>query len=602
VCDKCTDLRTKKVLAKTSTERVRIKKEMRAHTQLHRSDRKLFWNRRERSAMQPTVQWSILSDSTSRFAIPNIAPLPKGWSSLRRLPITVFGLINFALRYRSIIPYLGVWPQTPNFTISLMYMHFVSMLSRPDCPRAPELNETSDGSPKEYKNISMLCFAAFKVLINWFPTVNHYYLHPGHSHDLQDQAWATMKTNFYQRKTITWEDFLDLTRKCFSTIKPEIITQLFVFDWTAWFRPWMRKLKNHRDWRAFSFRKHPTDPSSVLMKWKQSESSVEDFHGSDEHPDGIEILLEIPLSQPERIFPNPLDPSTFPDINQTFTSMTAEQRTWWEELIEICELPDTPTLPIPDNYFDFKRFDYDTWLENHPYQHREPVSFTRVIPPVEVDETSGIAAIGDRIIELCVGDMVSIRNDENTFFIAKVRKIVAPPVGEDETKTWYQVWYYEPTISTADPCHFRTKWKLLHLRDNPVATSILSLNHFLTVKFKLTRTMCLRKETLELIKTTQLIDVANINPDINNTDNEYNENREHDESSEHSTNSDNDDSNNNSNNENGDDDDSNHDNNFNNENNDDEVFNDNNNNNSCNNTNSTISSSYQVYIYLNFFF
>ena len=108
VCDKCTDLRTRKLLAKSVAERTAVKKEMQQHTNLHRSDRRLFWNRRERSATNPTIQWSILSDSTSRLAIPNIAPLPKGWSSLRRLPITVFGLINFALKYRNLIPYLGV--------------------------------------------------------------------------------------------------------------------------------------------------------------------------------------------------------------------------------------------------------------------------------------------------------------------------------------------------------------------------------------------------------------------------------------------------------------------------------------------------------------
>ena len=67
------------------------------------------------------------------------------------------------------------------------------MFERPDCPRAPELNETSDGSPKEYKNMIYMAFSCFKVLANWFEVVNHYVLPAGHSHDLQDQAWALLK-------------------------------------------------------------------------------------------------------------------------------------------------------------------------------------------------------------------------------------------------------------------------------------------------------------------------------------------------------------------------------------------------------------------------
>jgi hypothetical protein len=354
VCDTCTDLRTQKLLAKTAADQQAAKRAMQQHTRLHRADRQAFYARREKSSLQPNVQWSILSDSTSCFALPYIAPLPKGWSAIRRLPISVFGLINFALRYRNIIPYLNIWPQTPNFTVSLMYMHLFAMLSKPDCPRAPEINETSDGSPKEYKNTLMLCFAAFKVLINWFPTVNHYYLPPGHSHDLQDQAWSVLKRSFYAHRTITWQDFLDLIRKAFFTIHPEVITQLFVFDWATWFRPWMRTLKHHRDWRAFRFTRNPANPQSVLMTWKSSESGIEDFHGSESHPNGIELLLEVPPGAPQRIFPDKLDINDFPDIQKTFSSMTPEQRTWWKELLQLSELPNTEEAPISTDYFNFE--------------------------------------------------------------------------------------------------------------------------------------------------------------------------------------------------------------------------------------------------------
>ena len=51
---------------------------------------------------------------------------------------------------------------------------------------SPELNETSDGSPKEYKNSAYLAFAALKIIIRWFERVNHFFLGPGHSHEEQD--------------------------------------------------------------------------------------------------------------------------------------------------------------------------------------------------------------------------------------------------------------------------------------------------------------------------------------------------------------------------------------------------------------------------------
>jgi hypothetical protein len=101
----------------------------------------------------------------NKFALPHIAPLPKGWGSIKRVPVVVFGLINFALKYRVVIPYLPVWLQTPNFTISSMYQHFLRVFETTNCLRAPELNKTFDGSLKEYKNVVYLTFAYFKVVI-----------------------------------------------------------------------------------------------------------------------------------------------------------------------------------------------------------------------------------------------------------------------------------------------------------------------------------------------------------------------------------------------------------------------------------------------------
>lgn len=67
VCNTCTKLRTQKIFAKNTAEKIAVKRAMREHTSLHRSDRRVFYARREMSRLSPQVQWSILSDSTSGY-------------------------------------------------------------------------------------------------------------------------------------------------------------------------------------------------------------------------------------------------------------------------------------------------------------------------------------------------------------------------------------------------------------------------------------------------------------------------------------------------------------------------------------------------------
>jgi hypothetical protein len=106
----------------------------------------------------------------------------------------------------------------------------------------------------------------------------------------------------------------------------DIITNIYVFDWKCWFLPWMREISNHSKWRAFRFYRNPTDENSVLMQWKENEYSNKPFHGTEEHPEGLELLLENPLGHPERLFPRPIDTTPLQEISTTFPVMIpAEQ-------------------------------------------------------------------------------------------------------------------------------------------------------------------------------------------------------------------------------------------------------------------------------------
>lgn len=504
-CDTCTNLRTQKLLAKTDAEKKAVQVLMRKHTNQHRGERKLFYQRREDSALHPTLQWSTLSDSTSRMCLPHISPIPKGWATIKRMGTKVFGLINFATKYRVLVPIPPVWKMNCNFTISLTYHHYYRMMALPNTPRAPVLYETSDGSPTEYKNAVNLASACFKVLIGMFEEVYLYNLPVGHSHDLQDQVWSNLKRGFYSSRTIIWEDFVRVTSRSFASFIPDVITDIYIYDWKKWFSPWMLQITHHSKWRAFKIFKDPNKPGSVMLMWKENELSNEDFHGSEEHPGGIELLLEIPLGKPERIHPGKLDLAEISKVPQTFSNMKPGEITWWEEVLQTGEIPGYCQSDPPDDYFDFEKLKYESWKNRHPFVYQVPVAINPHLQNIQVDDERGFLANGNRFFELAVGDIVSVRNDEGTFWLGKIRKVY---VGDNVADVNYNVWYYQPTGENADIWNFRTRWEPCSLLQND-SNADLSLNHLLTVRMKLARGGRLRKESLELIRRALSLDDEN---------------------------------------------------------------------------------------------
>ena len=55
------------MLARTAIERNQIAKLMRAHTVKMRADRTKFYARHTHAGVNPNLQWTILSDSTSGY-------------------------------------------------------------------------------------------------------------------------------------------------------------------------------------------------------------------------------------------------------------------------------------------------------------------------------------------------------------------------------------------------------------------------------------------------------------------------------------------------------------------------------------------------------
>jgi len=98
------------------------------------------------------------------------------------------------------------------------------------------------------------------------------------------------------------------------------------------------------------------------------------------------------------------------------------------------------------------------------------------------------------------------------FWLGKIRKIGDPNPNDNALMPRYEVWFHVPIDSNADIWSYKTKYRPEKIRNNPQATAILTINHFLTVKFTLTRTQQMRAEALKLLKRVLQIDQQSSSP------------------------------------------------------------------------------------------
>ena len=66
----------------------------------------------------------------------------------------------------------------------------------------------------------------------------------------------------------------------------------------------------------------------------------------------------------------------------------------------------------------------------------------------------GFLASGNHFFELGIGDFVTMRNDEDTFWLGKVCKI---HLGNNAADVMYNIWYFVPKANNADVWDFKTK-------------------------------------------------------------------------------------------------------------------------------------------------
>ena len=99
---------------------------------------------------------------------------------------------------------------------------------------------------------------------------------------------------------------------------------------------------------------------AVYLKYKDYHSGQSEWQP--EEGDGILILDKIPQGCSPILPPFPLG-SKFDGVTKTFSSLKfpgAEE--WFRSVLDTGKLPNHE-VPIPDDFFDFKKFSYDKWKD-----------------------------------------------------------------------------------------------------------------------------------------------------------------------------------------------------------------------------------------------
>lgn len=186
---------------------------------------------------------------------------------------------------------LPIIPHNSNLTISMLYNHIYRMLNTPDVQRAPVCHFQADNAYKDAKNQYNLAFCSLLIQLDIFQEIYFSFLPPGHTHEFQDSEFSVVKRAYRQRRTSVLNDFLTLATNAFAkNNKHRITLEFLVFDWKKWLKPFIPSVTGHVGPHTFLF-KRESQTSPVLMTYKNWWTDQDSYHGSPEHPDGIEVTL-----------------------------------------------------------------------------------------------------------------------------------------------------------------------------------------------------------------------------------------------------------------------------------------------------------------------
>ena len=144
-------------------------------------ERKLLAERDATAKRNNKTVLSISMDGKAPIHGPHFPRLPKSLFARQRVRHQLWGLVNVGLNIYEFFPFFDWWLHDPNLTISLLWIHLVSILRTRG--RHDLLYLQADNCARENKNRWMLCFLALLVLKGYFKEIQLHFLMAGHSHE-----------------------------------------------------------------------------------------------------------------------------------------------------------------------------------------------------------------------------------------------------------------------------------------------------------------------------------------------------------------------------------------------------------------------------------
>ena len=115
-------------------------------------------------------------------------------------------------------------------------------------------------------------------------------LPPGHTHEFQDSEFSVVKRAYRNSRTSTLNEFPKLAERAFmKSNKHRLTLEVLLFDWKKWLKPFILSVHGLTAPHAFCL-KWNDDESKVMMTCKNWWTDPNPFHGSEEHPNGIEVF------------------------------------------------------------------------------------------------------------------------------------------------------------------------------------------------------------------------------------------------------------------------------------------------------------------------
>jgi hypothetical protein len=354
-CDVCEEL-SEKIKKSRGQKRDRYLTQKAQHVHQCKQERLEVEAKLQRARTHPEDWTCIATDWCNPHYMPHRSRTPKTWFTKRRLKYHVFGICNYGTKERILFPHFEFWTHDANLHISFLFCYLRE--SREKGQLGKNLMLQMDNCWRDNKNKWFFGFLAKLISLNWFHSVEIYYLSPGHSHAIVDrECFKPLGRNArslysYWTPDEFWNNFVaQAFRK--TTKKLGSMAHVVVWNWKNWMEPYLRKMKFHSFQRAFLLTKEDGKP---VLRFKTHILKT-NWRGLKNAPEnGLEIVRPFPAhTHPDVIPPTPLPNEDFEDL-LTLSNMPAHIQTFWETFIEHQFNDNFATEP--DEWYD----DLDFWM------------------------------------------------------------------------------------------------------------------------------------------------------------------------------------------------------------------------------------------------